>query len=203
MTIYSTLLAEKFQQLHPKLQYRYSLPLNESFHARGVMYQIQTGSKLLHPFYKLVAKANFLFPESGENIPFTISNRSILNKAEEAEIYWERTFYFPEAIRKFNAKMTANLEHHIVKDYLGDRSFFYSDLLFDVTAEGYLMISSGKQKFVLGNIEIPIPNALKGRVAVMEGFDEVKDVYTIHVSIYNDVIGRIMMYAGEFKESVN
>lgn len=63
------------------------------------------------------------------------------------------------------------------------------------------MITSGTQKVVLGKKEIPIPNLFQGRVTVLEGYDDVKDVYTIHVSIYNSLIGRIMMYAGEFKES--
>ena len=201
MTIYSTLLAEKFQKLHPKLQHRYALPLNQTFYAEGVMHQIQNGSKLLFPFYRIVSKANFLFPESGENVPFSIANRCLINKDEEAEVSWERTFYFPKVIRKFNAKMTIDLEKKIVKDYLGDIPFFYSDLLFDVTKEGFLMITSGTQKVVIGKIEIPVPNMFKGRVTVLEGYDEVKDIYTIHVSIYNDLIGRIMMYAGEFAEN--
>ena len=201
MTIYSTLLAEKFQKLHPKLQHRYALPLNQTFYAEGVMHQIQNGSKLLFPFYRIVSKANFLFPESGENVPFSIANRCLINKDEEAEVSWERTFYFPKVIRKFNAKMTIDLEKKIVKDYLGDVPFFYSDLLFDVTKEGFLMITSGTQKVVMGKMEIPIPNMFKGRVTVLEGYDEMKDIYTIHVSIYNDLIGRIMMYAGEFTES--
>lgn len=201
MTIYSTLLAEKFQQLHPKLQHRYALPLEQTFYATGVMHQIQNGSKLLAPFYRLAVKLNFLFPESGENIPFTIANRSVINQDQEAEVSWERSFFFPNAVRKFNAKMTIDLEKQLVKDYLGDVPLFYSDLLFDVTKDGFLLITSGVQKIVLGKKEILIPNLFKGRVAVLEGYNDVKNVYTIHVSIYNSLLGRIMMYAGEFTES--
>jgi hypothetical protein len=201
LTIYSTLLAEKFQKLHLKLQHRYALPLNQTFYAEGIMHQIQSGTKLLFPFYKMVSKANFLFPESGENIPFTIANRCTVNQDEETEVSWERTFFFPKITRKFNAKMTIDLEKRIVKDYLGDVPFFYSDLLFDVTEEGFLKITSGTQKIVMGKREIPLPDLLKGRVAVLEGYDEEKDVFTIHVSIYNRLIGRIMVYAGEFTES--
>ena len=134
-------------------------------------------------------------------LPFSIANRCIINKEEVAEVSWERTFYFPTTIRKFNAKMTIDLEKKLVKDYLGDIPFFYSDLLFDVTKEGFLLITSGTQKVVMGKRGIAIPKMFKGRVIVLEGYDDVKDVYTIHVSIHNDLIGRIMMYAGEFTES--
>lgn len=201
MTIYSTLLGEQFQKLHPKLQHRYALPLDRTFYAEGIMHQIQTGSKLLFPFYQFASKLNFLFPESGKNIPFTLANRSLINQDNEAEVSWERTFFFPKVTRKFNAKMTIDLDKQLVKDYLGDVPLFYSDLLFDVTKEGFLMITSGTQKVVVGEKEVLIPNLFKGRVTVLEGYDEVKDVYTIHVSIYNSLIGRIMMYAGEFTES--
>ncbi|WKA56572.1 DUF4166 domain-containing protein [Planococcus shixiaomingii] len=201
MTIYSTLLAEKFQKLHPKLQHRYALPLNQTFYAKGVMHQIENGGKLLSPFYHFASKLNFLFPESGENIPFTIANRCLLNQDGEAQVSWERTFFFPKAVRKFNAKMTIDLERQLVKDSLGDVPLFYSDLQFEVTKEGFLMITSGTQKLVLGKRELLIPNLFQGRVSVLEGYDEVKEVYTIHVSIYNSLIGRIMMYAGEFTES--
>lgn len=201
MTIYSTLLGEQFQKLHPKLQHRYALPVDQPFYAKGIMHQIQTGSKWLTPFYQFASKLNFLFPESGERIPFTIANHSLINEDNEAEVSWERTFFFPTMTRKFNAKMTIDLDKQLVKDYLGDVPLFYSDLLFDVTKEGFLMITSGTQKVVLGKKEIPIPNLLQGRVTVLEGYDEEKGVYTIHVSIYNNLIGRIMMYAGEFTES--
>jgi len=201
VTIYSTLLGEQFQKLHPKLQHRYALPLDQPFYAKGVMHQIQTGSKWLTPFYQFAAKLNFLFPESGEKIPFTIANRSLINRDNEAEVSWERTFFFPNVTRKFNAAMTIDLDRQLVKDYLGDLPVFYSDLLFDVTQEGFLVITSGTQKIAVCGKEILLPHLLKGRVTVVEGYDDVKDVYTIHVSIYNSLIGRIMMYAGEFTES--
>ncbi|MGM9943287.1 MAG: DUF4166 domain-containing protein, partial [Lysinibacillus sp.] len=162
-----------------------------------------TGTKLLQPFYHLASKSRFLFPESGEKIPFQITNLNYINEHGEMEVYWERVFYFPNATRQFNAKMTIDMKKRIVKDYLGDPSFFYSDLRFDVTSTGHLLIRSGKQKFVCGALEVPMPSILEGRVIVEEGYDDEKDVFTIHVSIYNDIFGRMMMYAGEFSESIS
>ena len=203
MTIYRALLADQFTKLHPKLQQRYTLQLNQPFRAQGVMKTIETGRKLLRPFYHLASKARFLFPESGQHIPFEITNSSHINDKGEMEVYWERVFYFPNATRYFNAKMTIDTKKQIVKDYLGDPSFFYSDLRFDVTSTGHLLIRSGKQKMVCGALEVPMPSVLEGRVIVEEGYDDEKDVFTIYVSIYNDIFGRMMMYAGEFSESIS
>ena len=199
--IYEVLLGENFSKLHPKLQERYRLPLNEEFFATGVMHSIQSGPKILQPVYKLFTRMQFLFPESGDNIPFSISNRSYLNELLQGEVYWERVFYFSNATRKFNAKMTVDLDRKVVKDYLGDPAIFYSDLEFRVTAEGFLLIQSGEQRVVIGRREMGLPKTLTGRVTVIEGYDEKLGVYTIHVSIFNDFIGRMMQYAGTFSPS--
>ncbi len=199
--IYETLLAEDFQRLHPKLQERYLLPLHEPFHAAGTMQVIRSGPAYLRGMYALFTKNRFLFPESGKMVPFTISNVSRINEEQQAEVYWERTFYFPNATRQFNAKMTVDLDRRIVKDYLGDPSLFYSDLQFDVTKDGFLMIRSQQQRLVLGKKELSLPALLTGRVVVTEGYDDELEVYTIHVSIFNDMVGRMMMYAGQFTPS--
>lgn len=200
MTIYQTMLGDDFHRLHPMLKHRYALPEGQSFVATGVMKKIEAGTKLLNPFYALASKFDFLFPESGENIPFTICNTTIPHEKSDYAVLWERTFYFKEKTRHFNAVMTIDLVSGVVQDYLGSPALFYSDLTFHVTKEGRLLIRSGVQRFVLGCMELPIPKPLEGRVIVEEGYDDLKGVFTIHVSIHNPIVGRLMMYAGEFKE---
>lgn len=196
--IYEKLLGESFQRLHPKLQERYGLPLNEPFQATGMMQTIETGSKLLHPFYRLATKFHFLFPESGRNVPFTLRNVCKQMDNGDYEVEWERAFYFGDKVRRFDALMTVDTERHIVKDYLGTPALFYSDLHFSVTKEGRLLIRSGLQRFVAKKFEMKIPPCLEGRVIVEEGYDDALQVYTIHVSIMNPLVGRLMLYAGQF-----
>lgn len=194
--IYKQLLRERFQQLHPKLQQRYELPIDAEFFARGTMERMTTNERL-RPLYALFAKQRFLFPESGDNIPFTISNRSYMNARGDQTVYWARTFYFPHVTRQFNATMTLDARCNVIQDDLGDPSLFYSDLQLDVTRDGMLLIRSVNQRCV----GLPLPKWLTGRVTVLEGYDDVRDVYTIDVSIYNDVFGRMMSYAGTFTPS--
>lgn len=200
MTIYQTLLGDDFRRLHPKLQKRYMLPKGEPFYAAGTMLKIQTGAKWLKPFMKLAARWQFLFPESGRNVPFTIKNTCRSLPSGEEEVYWERTFYFEKVTRHFNAFMTIDTENRVVKDYLGEPRLFYSDLHFTVTPKGRLVIRSGSQRLVMGKLEIPIPNVLRGMVQVEEGYDEAREVFTIRVHIRNRIVGRLMTYEGEFKE---
>lgn len=198
MTIYQTLLGIDFLKLHPKLQERYALPIGEPFYAMGTMSKIETGAKWLTPLLKLATRWQFLFPENGRDVPFTIKNSSRILPNGEAEVYWERTFYFEDVTRHFNAFMTIDAERRVVKDYLGEPSLFYSDLKFDVSSEGRLLIRSGLQRVVVGQVELPIPRLLEGAVSVEEGYDDVRDVFTIQVYIHNLIVGRLMAYEGEF-----
>lgn len=200
MTIYQAILGEEFTKLHPKLQERYTLPVDQPFYATGVMHKIESGAKWLRPFYTLATKTKFLFPESGENFPFSICNTCRTLPSGELEVLWERAFHFSKRTRYFHARMTVDLVHKIVKDYLGEPALFYSDLHFAVTREGRLVIRSGFQRLVLSKIECALPKFLQGHVVVEEGFDDTRNVFTIHVSIHNPLIGRLMMYAGEFTQ---
>ncbi|NMH73596.1 DUF4166 domain-containing protein [Bacillus sp. RO2] len=199
MTIYQELLGEDFQRLHPKLQDRYALPMGKPFYGVGTMLKVRAGSPWLKPFLTLSARWQFLFPESGRDVPFTIKNTCRSLPSGEAEIYWERTFYFEKISRNFNAYMTMDPKRKVVKDYLGEPHLFYSDLKMSVTPEGRMQIRSGSQRFLVGKREIPIPRLLEGVVAVEEGYDDVREVFTIQVEIRNRMVGRVMAYEGEFK----
>ena len=164
------------------------------------MQKIQSGATWMRPFYRFAARTNFLFPESGEHVPFSIRNTCTVLPSGELEVLWERSFYFVDKTRHFDARMTIDPMRKVVKDYLGSPSLFYSDLHFTVTKEGRLLIRSGSQRFVLSKMELPIPKVLEGRVIVEEGFDEMRQVFTIHVSIHSLLFGRLMMYAGEFTQ---
>ncbi|MFD9628992.1 DUF4166 domain-containing protein [Peribacillus muralis] len=199
MTIYQELLGEDFQRLHPKLQERYALPIGEPFNGVGTMSKIETGASWLKPFLKLAARWKFLFPENGKDVPFSIKNTCRTLPTGEVQIHWERTFYFEVITRHFNAFMTVDTKRGVVKDYLGEPSLFYSDLKFAVTSEGRIHIRSGPQRIVIGNLEFPIPRLLEGVVTVEEGYDDVREVFTIQVDIRNRIVGRLMAYEGEFK----
>jgi hypothetical protein len=199
VTIYQDLLGGDFQRLHPKLQARYTLPIGKPFYGVGTMSKIETGATWLNPFLKLATRWQFLFPENGKDVPFTIKNTCRSLPTGEAEIYWERTFYFEEVTRHFNAFMTIDTKRRVVKDYLGEPSLFYSDLKFAVTPEGRMHIRSGPQRVVMGNLEIPILRLLEGVVTVEEGYDDAREVFTIQVDIRNRIVGKLMAYEGEFK----
>lgn len=77
----------------------------------------------------------------------------------EEQIHWERTFYFAEKKRYFNALMSLDHKRNVIKDYLGEPHLFYSDLSLSCTNDGGLQIDLKDQRLVIGKVEIPLPKA--------------------------------------------
>ena len=138
--------------LHPMLQKRYDLPAGTVFKATGIMNEIKGGPKWLYPLFRIGTKWKLLFPERGKSIPFSITNTSYITDDGESHVHWERIFHFGNKKRYFNALMSLDEERLVIKDYLGEPHIVYADLVFTVTAEGDLKITSLNQKLVLGNI---------------------------------------------------
>ena len=201
MSIYKEILGEEYHQMHPMLQKRYGFELGKTFKATGVMYKIDSGPKWLLPFKLFATRRKFLFPEHGNNIPFHIINEQQNGLNGELQVHWERRFFFQNNSRDFNALMTVDIKKQLVKDYLGEPSIFYSELLFKVTDQGHLRIESQKQRIVLGKWELPIPKLFQGNVVVKESYMEENKAFFIHVLITNPLIGTLFEYKGEFKSN--
>ena len=198
MSIYKEMLGEQFERLHPMLKRRYTISPQTAFQAKGIMSKITSGPKWLSPFFRFATRWKFLFPEQGDNVPFQIINTGKIGPNGEQQVHWERTFFFPNETRHFNALMSLDVNKQVVKDYLGEPSLFYSELAFFVTEEGHLQIESRGQRLVLGRLEVPLPKPLKGNVIVKERYIEERDVFSIHVLINNPLLGTLFEYKGVF-----
>ncbi|WP_233144096.1 DUF4166 domain-containing protein [Lottiidibacillus patelloidae] len=197
MSIIKQSLGNSFNKLHPMLQKRYDISEEKPFQATGTMRKISGGPKWLYPFFYFGVHWKLLFPEHGENIPFTIKNTARHGKNGEEQIHWQRIFHFGEKRRYFNALMSLDKKRNIIEDYLGEPPLMYSDLKFSCI-DGGLRIDSYKQRLVLGRIEIPLPKVLQGLATVTERYNEEKGVYEISVIVKNPIIGQVFGYEGEF-----
>lgn len=195
------MLGNEFYRLHPMLQKRYSIGAGSCFKGSGIMKKIQGGPKWLYPLFVMGSRWKLLFPEYGRNIPFTIVNSPRVGKTGEEQVHWERIFYFGEKKRYFNALMSFDQERQIIKDYLGEPSLLYSDLVLTVSKEGALIITSKRQRLIIGRIEIPLPKPLQGLATVTERYVEERAAYSIQVIVRNPLIGDVFSYEGEFREN--
>lgn len=198
-SIYEKVLGTTFRNMHPKLQKRYRIVEGDVLTAKGEMKQIVGGPKWLYPLWLLGTLCKLVFPERGENIPFTITNRAYRAADGLEEVHWERAFQFPRKTRYFNAVMSYDPKRQIIKDYLGEPSPLYSDLKLTVHADGSLEMVSVKQRLVIGKLEIPLPKLFHGVARVRESYDEQSEHYRISVHVANKIIGDVFSYEGVFQ----
>jgi hypothetical protein len=203
MSIFKKVMGVDFNRLHPMMQKRYDLPPGATFRASGVMKKIDGGPKWLYPIFWAGVRWKLLFPERGKNIPFTITNRAFVGDNAESQVHWERIFHFDKKRRYFNALMSFDAKRLVIRDYLGEPHLLYADLDFQVATNGNLTITSLGQRLVLGKIEIPLPRIVQGLATVTERFDDEQDVYQIHVTVRNPLIGIVFSYKGEFSAEVD
>jgi len=197
MSVYKQLLGDRFERMHPKLQHRYATNAGDVFRAKGVMHEISHGSALLTPFYYAATTMDFLFPEEGHDIPFDLEHRCIQTGDDLFDIDWHRNFYFPEKTRQFDSITRVDLATNHAYDLLGKPTMMRSNLLLDVTRDGHLITRTNAQH-LLGLV--PLPGFFKGKAIVEDGYDDEQQCYTIYATVYNELLGTIIMYGGHFNE---
>ncbi|GAK00551.1 DUF4166 domain-containing protein [Geomicrobium sp. JCM 19055] len=190
-SIYERALGEKFQQLHPLLQMKYG-KTSGVVHGEGVMKQIR-GSAFYQPAAYGFVHDDFLFPERGANVPFSIRNTYSTNR-KGPYVSWDRHFHFPNATRRFYAEMWWNDKQSRVYDSLGKSGRLVQPLDFHVTNTGGLLITSDETYAHIGNRLIRLPNALSAKVNV---YEKATSSNTIQIFVHIELVTTVLMYEGE------
>lgn len=198
-SIYERILGETYEQLHPKLQQRYRLKMDDTFRGQGMMQEVSGGTLLVRLFLKLGVKYRLFFSERGKNIPFTIENTVYRNQQGKEVVTWNRTFLFPKASRHFDAIMYSDDNQQEIIDAFGKPSVLVSTLSFQVN-NGAMYITPKKQWLLIFGKKISLPKWLYGQAEIIESYDEKKDCYCITVNVHNVLVGTVFAYSGTFQE---
>ncbi|MED1741293.1 DUF4166 domain-containing protein [Bacillus swezeyi] len=200
MSVYENVI-EDFHLLHPKLKQRYRITPENAFRGKGVMSEISGGSFVTRLLCRAGTIFRCFFPERGRDIPFTIENKIRLTKKNTPVAEWNRTFFFPDKRRHFDAVMIYDEKRGEIIDFFGHPPILISSLYFKAEANGSLSIISVKQWFPLFEKKIPLPKCLYGFSVVNESYDEEKGCFTIDVHVKNQIAGTLFLYKGTFQEA--
>jgi len=198
--MYERLLGDSYKKLHPKLQKRYEITEENSFTGEGKMDEIYGGSFFVKLILKIASKFRMFFSERGKEVPCTIHNTGERDGNGNEFVRWNRTFYFRNKKRYFNAVMQLDEEKHEIVDYFGEPHILVSTLNFYIDEMGAMHISSKKQWFYMFRRKIPLPRFLYGEANIVESYDETKQCFRIHVQVRNPLIGSLFSYRGTFVE---
>ncbi|AXB43564.1 DUF4166 domain-containing protein [Amycolatopsis albispora] len=200
MTIFERAFGTDFARLHPRVRQRLSLGTASGIGmvGRGVMDRIWRGPSYTTPFLRLGTTRHILFPEQGENVPFTIENHPYTDSFGRETVSFVRTFELPGKRRRFDAQMVFDAATGRIVDYLGTHQHVAAELRVSVREDGGFRISSGEFRLREGPLRTVLPRRICGTATVDEWFDEELGQFRVEVVVANPRFGPVFGYHGRF-----
>lgn len=200
-SIFATALGPDFLRLHPMLQRRFGVDIDSRYACigTGIFSEVRRGAWWTVPFLRFGAFRNILFPDQGQDIPFTIENYPYLDGFGRPTVTFVRTLTVkPGKKRRFDATMIYSEKTGGIVDYLGTHQHLATDLKLEVLPDGSLHLRSEGQRFYEGRLGFTFPAFLTGTADLFEGYDDQRGVFTIQMQVRNPVFGFLFGYRGEF-----
>ncbi|HEY6338811.1 MAG TPA: DUF4166 domain-containing protein [Candidatus Sulfotelmatobacter sp.] len=199
-SIYQLALGERFARLHPRIQERFGFSSRDNLACigTGTMETIWHGPFYTMPFLYVGSWRRIMFPERGENVPFTIRNYAYVDEYGRETVTWIRNFS-TRTPRRFDAYMIFSQQREKIVDYLGTHQHLAVDIDLSVDERGGLRLRSGAQRFYEGLIGFSFPLLFSGIADVCEWFDDNDQRFHIEVNVTNHVWGRLFGYRGSFE----
>ena len=199
-SIYERALGSDFERLHPRMQSRFGFSSADGIAqiGTGTMDEIWRGRGYTLPFLLLGTWRRIMFPSTGRDVPFTISNYAYVDHFGRETVTWSRRFELPGRTRKFDATMIYAEGRGRIVDYLGSHQHLAVDIELEVDEHGGLLLRSTEQRFYERRIAFRFPMALSGNAEVREWWDEEIERYRIDVAVANPRWGPLFGYRGTF-----
>jgi hypothetical protein len=199
-SIYERVLGSDFTRLHPEIQRRFGFSSADKVVAigTGVMEEIWHGPVYTLPFLYIGSWRSIMFPESGRDIPFQITNYAFVDSFGRETVTWIRTFRTKRP-RRFDAYMIYSEQRGRIVDYLGTHQHLAVDIDLKVAPNGGIALRSGAQRFYEGPIDFHFPMLFSGVANVCEWYDESDDCFRIEVDVQNRRWGPLFGYKGRFQ----
>lgn len=198
-SIYQQVLGSDFSRLHPQIQKRFGFSSEDGVGAigRGVMERLWHGAIYTLPFLYVGTWRRIMFPEEGQNVPFTIENYAYRDSFGRETITWLRTFQTSRP-RRFDAYMIYSDRRGKIVDYLGTHQHLAVDIDLAVDSRGGLCLRSGEQRFYEGIIGFRFPMLFSGIANVCEWYDDASQKFRIDVNVTNRTWRKLFGYSGWF-----
>jgi len=138
-----------------------------------------------------------MFPQAGQDVPFTIENYAYVDTFGRETVTWVRAFEL-EKKRRFDATMIYSDKRGRIVDYLGDHQHLAVDINATVSERGGMLLKSGSQRFYEGAVAFGFPMIFSGIADVEEWFDDDLGKFRIRVHVSNRRWGPLFGYEGSF-----
>jgi len=197
--VYEYALGEAAEDLHPNVRERYALGPDDAFATvgRGLM-DITRGAIAL-PVLAVMPVRNLLFPESGEDVPLSVTTVGWRDPAGYEALTTRREFDFDGKVRQFDSTTVWDAERERLFDFLGTGGMVVSELHPRVE-DGVLVVEGGKQWARVGGRYLPTPGPLGVDVTVRDRYDERDKQFHVTATVESGLLGHILGYRGSFTQ---
>ena len=197
--IFRAALGADFDRLHPELQRRFDVGLDNGYACvgTGVMSTIRRGPWWTVPFLQLGRLRNILVADVGTQVPFRIENYPYRDPFGRETVTFVREYSVRAKPSRFDATMI--LERGRIVDYLGTHQHLAVDLDLAVEPDGSLLLRSGAQRFYEGPFGFRFPMLFSGRAELRESYDEAAGEFRISMQVHNAFFGFLFGYTGSFR----
>ena len=140
--------------------------------------------------------ANFMFPETGEEVDFELKHVVTKHDDGSLSMSWIRTFGFSGVNRKFHAMMHFYEQNGPIINWRGCWGLLEVELCPRVEGNEIVVISA-REWLTLGPLRIPLPKWLMGKPLVRE-WQEPNGALHIRVEVHNALLGHFFGYDGTY-----
>lgn len=179
---------------------QFLMPANAPFCIilEGHMSRIWHRPVWLKPFLYILAWFDLLYPETGINIPASMTIVGGFNQCQEPYHLWNRSFYFPRP-RRFNALMAFNSTANCVVEQLGPYGVFEMNWDIHFKPPVTLEIVSANCHIHIGRRRFPLPRFAFPKVRAVETIvDEEQNMIHVDLTVSHEKLGDIFGYNGTF-----
>lgn len=143
--------------------------------------------------------ANFMFPETGEEVDFEMKHVVTKHDDGSLSMSWIRTFGFSGVKRQFHAMMHFYQQNGPIINWRGCWGLLEVELCPRVEGNEIIVVSA-REWLTLGFLRIPLPDWLKGRPLVRE-WQEPDGALHIRVEVHNALLGHFFGYDGIYSKA--
>ncbi|WP_123537627.1 DUF4166 domain-containing protein [Halosimplex salinum] len=197
--VYEYALGDEADDLHPKVRDRYGLGPADAYATVGSGRMDITRGTLALPVLYAMPLRNLLFPESGKDVPFSVTTVGFRDPAGYEALTTRREFQFGERTRRFDSLTVWDAERERLFDFLGTGGHVVSELHPRVE-DGALVVEGGKQWTRVGGRYLPTPGPLAVDVTVHDRYDEGDERFYVTATVESDLAGHVLGYRGSFTQ---
>ncbi|MGB2948559.1 MAG: DUF4166 domain-containing protein [Rhodococcus sp. (in: high G+C Gram-positive bacteria)] len=197
-------LGPAFEDLHPKVQWRFGLSSADSACQLGVgVMEEMTHSALVPPPVLWLGGSRGLFPAGkAADVPFTVANYAYVDDIGRETLSFVRRFSFVGKAQGMNSVMVTPARtsgrsapaSDVALDYLGYHSDMVVQTRCSVESDGALLLESGPPR-VLG---VRIPQIASALTTAREWWDEEQQRHRIRIDVTSPILGTLFHYHGWF-----